>query len=346
MASQKDMEPKQRGPWVFTLLDGLALEAVKHLTLEQLKKEDGDKEIWKILEERFPDKLQHDLLAECLKEVFSLAARDGESMAEWASRVQESFSKCRRKVSVDFPSEARGWVVLNCSGLSADQRAIVTAKSGGILKFETVVASLRSCFPDYVVKSKTKKVSPVMVVAHQDEVNDEPPPEMDAGDAVVFEEVEAFLSDHGIQHIDAEPGDFDETETAEILAATWKERRAEIAKLQRSRNFRQAVDVSAPSPKAAGRVRILRQAFFSVYGSNRSRERQRVRTHRTCRTRRSPPSLFTRIWNHRLWLWQDVDRSRDPQPDDAYVPSPGSDTACDASSGEPLRFWQQQGGAY
>ena len=255
MASQKDMELKQRGPWVFTLLDGLALEAVEHLTIEQLTKEDGDKEIWKILEERFPDKLQHDLLAECLKEVFSLAARDGESMAEWASRVQESFSKCRRKVSVDFPSEARGWVVLNCSGLSADQRAIVTAKSGGILKFETVVASLRSCFPDYVVNSKTKKVSPVMVVAHQDEVNDEPPPEMDAGDAVVFEEVEAFLSDHGIQHTDVEPGDFDETETAEILAATWKERRTEIAKLQRSRNFRQAVKVQQQFKEDASEVK-------------------------------------------------------------------------------------------
>ena len=35
MASQKDMELKQRGPWVFTLLDGLALEAVEHLTIER-----------------------------------------------------------------------------------------------------------------------------------------------------------------------------------------------------------------------------------------------------------------------------------------------------------------------
>eukprot|EP00435_Cladocopium_sp_Y103_P008629 s763_g2.t1 len=214
MASQKDMESKQRGPWVFTLLDGLALETVEHLTIDTLTKENGDKEIWKLLEERFPDKLQHDLLAECLKEV-----------------------------SVDFPAEARGWVALNCSGLSADQRAIVTAKSGGDLKFETVVSSLRSCFPDYVANSKSKKVSPVMVVAHHDEVEDEPQPVMDGSDAVVFEEVEAFLSEHGIQHTEVEPGEFDEIETAEILAATWKERRTEIAKLQRSRNFRQAVKV-------------------------------------------------------------------------------------------------------
>ena len=32
MASQKDMRPQQRGPFVFCLLDGTALETVEHLT--------------------------------------------------------------------------------------------------------------------------------------------------------------------------------------------------------------------------------------------------------------------------------------------------------------------------
>ena len=98
----------QRGPWVFTLLDGLALESVEHLSLEQLMEEDGDRHIWSALEERFPDKLKHDHLAECLSEVFNLGAKEGENMAGWCSRVQETFAKCRRKVAVDFPSEARG----------------------------------------------------------------------------------------------------------------------------------------------------------------------------------------------------------------------------------------------
>jgi hypothetical protein len=99
MASLKDLDKKQRGPWVFTLLDGLALETVEHMTIEQLTADDGDERIWTLLEERFPDKLKHDHLAECLREVFALQAKEGESVAEWTSRVQESFSKCRRQVS-------------------------------------------------------------------------------------------------------------------------------------------------------------------------------------------------------------------------------------------------------
>lgn len=57
---------------------------------------------------------------------------------------QEPSSKRRRKVSVDFPSEARGWVAQHQSGLSADRQAVVTARAGGELKFNVVASSLRS----------------------------------------------------------------------------------------------------------------------------------------------------------------------------------------------------------
>ena len=45
MASTKDMTPTHRGPYVFCLLDGLALETVEHLTLDLLREENGDKHI-------------------------------------------------------------------------------------------------------------------------------------------------------------------------------------------------------------------------------------------------------------------------------------------------------------
>ena len=60
------------------------------------------------------------------------------------------------------------------------------------------------------------------------------PPESasSSGDAVVFEDVEAFLGEHGIQLEEVPPGDiYSEQETVEILAASWKEKRAEIARL-------------------------------------------------------------------------------------------------------------------
>eukprot|EP00435_Cladocopium_sp_Y103_P031818 s2602_g8.t1 len=226
----------------FTLLDGLALETVEHLTLEQLTSDTGDETIWSLLEERFPDKLKHDHLAECLREVFSLQAKDGETVAEWTSRVQETFSKCRRKVSVEFPPEARGWITLNNAGLSPDQRAIVVAKTGGDLKFETVVTSMRSCFPDYVASGKTKKATTAYLADPPSLHGDDDSTALDAHDAVAFDEVEAFLADYGVSH-DENQGEFDEAESAEILAATWRDKRNEIARLQKSRNFKQVTKV-------------------------------------------------------------------------------------------------------
>ena len=127
----KDLQKSQRGPWLFTLLDGRALEACEHLRLEDIAKEDGDAAIWDLLHSRFPEKEQHDQMGEALGEVFALAARDGESMKEWAARVLETFERCRRKAAVDFPKEARGWIALHCSGLNEEQKAIIKAKTQG-----------------------------------------------------------------------------------------------------------------------------------------------------------------------------------------------------------------------
>ena len=118
MAAAKDLTPKQRGPFVFCLLDGLALETVEHVTLEMTMEENGDKHILSVLDERFPDKQKHDWMAECLREVFQITSSEGETMTAWTSRVQEVFSKCQRKVSVDFPTDARGWICLHASGLN------------------------------------------------------------------------------------------------------------------------------------------------------------------------------------------------------------------------------------
>ena len=243
LASMKDMQPGQRGPFIFCLLDGLALETVEHLTLDKMREENGDKHIWAALDERFPDKLAHDHLAECLKEVFELQAVEGESIAAWCSRVQEAFSKCRRKVAVDFPSEARGWVCLNSSGLSSDQRAIATAKTQGDLKLETVVAAMRSCFPDFRVSKRHTRGA---YIVHHEEAEPIPPetgpaPEPEGPDSVVFDELEAFLAEHGVQDSTTASSDiYEEDEIAEVLAATWKERRSEISKLQKTRKFQQA----------------------------------------------------------------------------------------------------------
>ncbi|CAL1167843.1 unnamed protein product [Cladocopium goreaui] len=80
-------------------------------------------------------------------------------------------------------------------------------------------------------------------------------PESDPSDAIVFE-VEAFLADYGVKEENTATSDaFDEAEVAEILAATWRERRSEISKLQRSRKFSQAMSVKKQFTREASDLR-------------------------------------------------------------------------------------------
>ena len=223
MLTVKDLTKEQRGPWLFTLLDGRALEACEHFTLEDLHKTGGDEVLWAILADRFPEKEAFDQIREGLGEVFGLAAADGEGVKEWTARVRETFEKCKRKAQVDFPKEARGWIALHCASFSEEQKAIIKAKTQGALDLETVSASIRSCFPTFRASgAKGKKSAAVFNI----ETADEEP----------FQDVEAFLADFD-QETDLAEEAMSEGEAAEALAVSWKERRNEIGKMHRSRKF-------------------------------------------------------------------------------------------------------------
>ena len=144
---------------------------------------------------------------------------------------------------MDFASEARGWVALHHSGLSPDQRAVVTARAGGELKFDVIASSLRSCFPEFQVSAKSKKSVTAFVAQHQ-EGGEQLDESLDSGDGVIFTEVEALLAEYGVQKNEEPEGDvFEKAEAIEILAATWKEKRSEISRLQKSHNFRRVSHV-------------------------------------------------------------------------------------------------------
>ena len=61
-----------KGPWIYTLLDGSALEAVDHLDFEDYGCRGGDAVLWEILDKRFPQPNKEDELGETLDEVFGL----------------------------------------------------------------------------------------------------------------------------------------------------------------------------------------------------------------------------------------------------------------------------------
>ena len=179
---------KARGAYVYTLLQGKALECVEHLDPSEYHVEGGETKLLKLLDDRFPQKETLDEMSEVLTEVFSLKANDGETLKVWISRATECFDRCSRKCDVAFPEEAKGWLILHRSGLSEEQKAIVLARSGGAMKREAVGRAMRSCYPEYVVSKRKTLVAGLIEAdaAENDEADSDP----------ILQEVEAFLAEH------------------------------------------------------------------------------------------------------------------------------------------------------
>ena len=230
-----DKLPKSaRGSYIYTLLSGKALEAIEHLEPATYQCEGGDAAIWKLLDARFPQKEKVDELGEIMAEVFALKVKDGESMKMWTARSQEVFERCNRKTGVSFPEQARGWITLHRAGLTDEQRAVVIARAGGDLNREPIGVALRSCYPDLIVRKKA--AASVEEVYPVEDVNDDIAVESE------FADVTGLLEDH-LQGDADEGEDFPETDVAEVLAATWREKRQELNRLQKSRQFGKAKEV-------------------------------------------------------------------------------------------------------
>ena len=233
-----DKLPKSAaGAFIFTLLTGKALDCVEHLPAESYQKEGGDEVLLKLLDRRFPEKDKTDELGEMMHEIFSLKTLSGETVKGWIGRASEVFDRLKRKTNVDFPEEARGWLILNGCGLTEEQRAIVLARAGGKLTRSEIGTALRSCYPDLVLSQR--KNTAVHLVEGEDVQVDEP-----STTEAEFEDIELLLAEHGHRPSESSPSDeFDEGDVAEILAVTWKEKRAEISRLQKARKFQQVKEM-------------------------------------------------------------------------------------------------------
>ena len=224
------MPAEARGAFIYTLLTGKALEAVEHLDSEKFHKEGGDKVLLSLLDKRFPDKDASDEMSENLTDIFNLRAHEGESLKGWISRASEAFDKLNRKTNVEFPEEARGWVILHRSGLTPEQQAVVLARSLGVMKREEIGRAMRSCYPEFTCPRRKQYG---LSLVEDEQLQDDSP----VDNQEEFEDVEQFLAEHSLAG-DAEV--YDEPDVAEALAVTWKERRQDLNRLQKARRFHDA----------------------------------------------------------------------------------------------------------
>ena len=100
---------------MFTLLPGRALEAVENLDPATYRVEGGERELFKLLDVRFPTKDTADELSEIMTKIFELKAAEG-GMKAWISRASETFDLLQRKTSVAFPEEGL-WCWLESSAM-------------------------------------------------------------------------------------------------------------------------------------------------------------------------------------------------------------------------------------
>ena len=228
------------GPYIYTLLTGKALECVEHLEPSSYQKEGGDAVLLDLLDKRFPDKDKTDELGEMLTEVFSLKAQANETVKGWIGRASELFDRLNRKTQVNLPEEARGWLLLNRCGLTDEQKAVVLARAHGDLKRDEIGRALRSCYPDMILGSRRT------AAAHLVEGDDDTSTGVDNEPEIEFQDIEQFLAEHG-HSAEAFPSttddNFHEDDVAECLAVTWKEKRAEINRLQKARKFQQVKEL-------------------------------------------------------------------------------------------------------
>ena len=249
MRMMDKLTEEAKGSFIWTLLSGRALEVVEHLREEDYQVKGGDKVLFDLLDRRWPELDRTDEIGENIAAVFALKAKEGESLRQWCARSRECFDRCARKTGVKFPEEARGWILLNCSGMSEGDRAVCLARAQGDLKFDTLSQAMRSCFPEYVVAKKRFNAAHLVedpAVEPQDPVEES------------FKDVELFLTEHGLageyEGVDPVDGDeYDEEEAAEILAATWRERRAELNQVQKGRKFHSHDKRGTSSSAASGK---------------------------------------------------------------------------------------------
>ena len=183
MAVMDKMERKARHSFIWTLLQGKALEVVEHLKEAEYQCEGGDKILFALLDKRWPEKDRSDEMGEHIQEVFTLKAPSGESLRQWCARARECFDRCARKTGVDFPEEARS--------MSKEQRAVVLARTEGVLKFDSMSQAMRSCFPDLVISGR--KATSVNLVDLRDQELEGPVGEPVGQAEGGFNDVELFL---------------------------------------------------------------------------------------------------------------------------------------------------------
>ena len=152
--SARGTAPGAFGSILYTLLDGQALLAVDGVDPDDLEQDGGEHLIFDKLDDRYPEQATQDKIGEVLDNVFTLRVDRGESTAAFVGRARAAFEQAARE-GIDFPSVARGYMLVRAARLPEEKKAIVLAASRRSYEEPEVAAALRSTFPNLGTDRRT-----------------------------------------------------------------------------------------------------------------------------------------------------------------------------------------------
>lgn len=140
--------PKEKyGPRLMEFVKGEAESLLEAISVDELMKEGGDKQIWQVLDDKYQPQ-PRDLLQHALKNYFyDLSVRPSESYAQFLARY-DAAHRLLKEQSVELPDKVRGYMLLKKLRLDPDQESMVLTHSQSNLEYDKIVSAVRGIFPD------------------------------------------------------------------------------------------------------------------------------------------------------------------------------------------------------
>ena len=116
------------------------------------------------------------------------------------------------------------------------------ARAQGKLEREQISVAMRSCYPEMICRGVKSTAAHLVEEDSVFDLDESEAPTLEAE----FADVELLLSEHhhhGLDEVNSSSDAFLETDVAEVLQVSWREKRAELSKLQKARKFTAAKEL-------------------------------------------------------------------------------------------------------
>ena len=144
------------GARLMEVIRGEAEMLLETLEVSEIIKENGEKKIFTILDEKYLPQ-PRDLLQTALKGFFyDLSIKPGESFQQFLARYDAAIRRLREQ-KVELPKEVRGFMLIKKLRLESQQESMLLTYTTGNLEVEQVTKAVRSVFPEGRGGTKSQK---------------------------------------------------------------------------------------------------------------------------------------------------------------------------------------------